>query len=126
MLTVVLDDADSVAHKAAAIIAEEARLAVAARGRFILAVSGGKTPWKMLRALANKEVPWEGVHVVQVDERLAPEGHPDRNLTHLHESMEHTPLNPQRIHAMPVEDKDLHAAVTSYAATLRQIGGLPP
>ena len=83
----VLDNADMVAQKAASIIAGEARKAVALRGRFIIAVSGGKTPWKMLRALADEDVPWEGMHILQVDERLAPEGHPDRNMTHLRESL---------------------------------------
>ena len=47
------DDADAVARAAAATIAADARAAVAARGRFIMAVSGGHTPWIMLRALAN-------------------------------------------------------------------------
>src|SRR5215813_7631876 len=79
----ILTDADAVARKAAEIIAAEARAAVAERGRFVMAVSGGHTPWQMLRALANEEVPWEGVRVVQVDERVAPAGDPDRNLTHL-------------------------------------------
>ena len=65
----VLNDADAVARKAAAIIAGEARQVVAARGRFVLAVSGGHTPWLMLRALANEDVPWNDVHVAQVDER---------------------------------------------------------
>ena len=75
-----------------------------ARGRFVMAVSGGHTPWQMLRALANEDVPWENVHVAQVDERVAPEGDPDRNLTHLRESLlEHAPLRPEQIHAMPVE-----------------------
>ena len=74
----VLVDADSVAREAAAMIAAEARAAVAERGRFVAAVSGGHTPWVMLRALAGEEVPWESVHVVQVDERVAPAGHPDR------------------------------------------------
>ena len=73
----ILADADSAAREAAAIIAGQARAAVAARGRFIMAVSGGRTPWLMLRALANEEVPWEGLYVVQVDERVAPAGHPD-------------------------------------------------
>ncbi len=69
-----------------------------------MAVSGGHTPWQMLRALANEDVPWEGVHVVQVDERVAPAGDPDRNLTHLRESLlEHAPLRPEQIYAMPVE-----------------------
>jgi len=122
----VLDDADAVADEAAAIIATDARIAVAARGRFIMAVSGGRTPWLMLRALADKEVPWDGVHVLQVDERVAPAGDPDRNLTHLRESLlERAPLRAEQIHPMPVESDDLHAAVSSYTATLREVAGSP-
>ena len=123
----ILTDADAVARKAAEIIAAEARAAVAARGRFIMAVSGGHTPWKMLRALANEKVPWENVHVVQVDERVAPAGDADRNLKHLCESLiEHSPLRPEQIYAMPVESADLDAAAKRYALTLRQIAGSPP
>ena len=100
----ILIDADAVARKAAEIIAAEARAAVNARGRFILAVSGGHTPWQMLRALATEDVPWNDVHVVQVDERVAPAGDPDRNLTHLRESLlEHAPVRREQIYAMPVE-----------------------
>lgn len=123
----VLADTDAVAQKAAAIIATEARVALAARGRFIMAVSGGHTPWQMLRALAGEAVPWEGVHVVQVDERVAPAGHPDRNLTHLRESLlESAPLRPEQIYAMPVEEQDLTAAAARYSLTLRDIAGAPP
>jgi 6-phosphogluconolactonase len=123
----VLDNADSVAQRAAAIIASEARAAAAARGRFLMAVSGGHTPWVMLRALVNEDVPWSAVHVVQVDERVAPAGHPDRNLTHLRESLlEHAPLLREQIHDMPVESPDLEAAAAQYAATLRRIAGAPP
>jgi len=119
-------DADAVANEAARIIAAEARAAVAARGRFIMAVSGGKTPWQMLRALANEEVPWKNVHVVQVDERIAPAGDPDRNLTHLRDSLlSHAPLPPEQIHAMPDEADDLEAAAAHYARTLQQIAGSP-
>jgi 6-phosphogluconolactonase len=104
MKTEVHADAEAAARRAAAILAAEALAATAARGRFVLAASGGHTPWLMLQALAGEEVPWERVHVVQVDERVAPEGHPERNLTHLRESLlEHAPLRPQQIHAMPVE-----------------------
>ncbi len=107
----VLADANSVALRAASLIAEEARVAVAARGRFVMAVSGGHTPWLMLGALAGEEVPWKAMHVVQVDERVAPPGDPDRNLTHLRESLlEHAPLRPEQIYAMPVESADLEAA----------------
>jgi 6-phosphogluconolactonase len=123
----VLSDADSVAREAAAIVATQAREAVAARGSFVVAVSGGHTPWQMLRALAGEEVPWPGVHVVQVDERLAPAGDPDRNLTHLRESLlAHAPLRPEQIHAMPVESSDLEKAAREYAALLEEIAGSPP
>jgi len=126
MIIEVLDDPDAVADEAAAIVATDARIAVAARGRFVMAVSGGRTPWLMLRALADMEVPWEGVQVLQVDERVAPAGDPDRNLTHLRESLlQRTPLRPEQIHAMPVESQDLDAAAASYAATLRQVAGSP-
>lgn len=123
----ILADAGAVAREAAKVIAAEARSAVASRGRFIVAVSGGQTPWQMLRALAGEDVPWHGVHVVQVDERIAPAGDPDRNLTHLRESLlEHAPLPPEQIHAMPVEEADLEAAARSYAGTLGKIAGAPP
>jgi len=123
----ILPDANGVARKAAEIIAAEARSAVAARGRFVMAVSGGHTPWQMLRALANEKVPWESVHVVQVDERVAPAGDADRNLSHLRESLlEHAPLRREQIHAMPVESPDLDAAAKHYAVTLQEIAGSPP
>jgi 6-phosphogluconolactonase len=123
----VLADTDAVAREAAGIIAAQARAAVAARGRYILAVSGGHTPWLMLRDLASEDVPWSAVHVAQVDERVAPAGHPDRNLTHLRESLlEHAPLRAEQVYAMPVEASDLEAAVSRYAQTLQGIAGSPP
>lgn len=121
-----LADADAVARAGAVLTAEEARAAVAARGRFLLALSGGHTPWRMLRALAAERVPWPGVHVIQVDERVAPDGDPDRNLTHLRESLlAHAPLRPEQIHAMPVGSPDLEAAGLRYAQTLSDIAGAP-
>ena len=119
-------DEDAVAKEAAATVAAEARAAIAARGSFVMAVSGGRTPWLMLRALANEDVPWEAVHIVQVDERVAPAGDPDRNLTHLLESLQELDsLSPDQIHAMPVEARDLDLAAAQYAAALNQIAGSP-
>ena len=90
-------------------------------------MSGGHTPWLMLRDLAGEDVPWNGVHVAQVDERVAPAGHPDRNLTHLRESLlEHAPSRAEQIYAMPVEASDLEAPASRYAQTLRGIAGSPP
>ena len=123
----VYSDADAVALEAAKLIAKAAQEAVGARGKFVMAVSGGKTPWIMLRDLAREDVPWKGVHVVQVDERVAPEGDPDRNLTHLRESLlEHAPLSSEQIHAMAVESGNLQAACEEYARTLETLAGSPP
>jgi 6-phosphogluconolactonase len=122
----VFDDSDSVARAAAGQIAVDARAAVIARRRFTLAVSGGHTPWIMLRYLANEDVPWADVHIFQVDERVAPNGDPDRNLTHLHESLlEHAPLRPEQIHAMQVEAADLEVAARQYEMDLQEIAGRP-
>jgi 6-phosphogluconolactonase len=123
----ILDDAEEVASRAAALVAEEARAAVAERGRFSFAVSGGSTPWKMLEALAGEDVPWAQLHLFQVDERIAPAGDPDRNLTHLEESLlAKAPLPKEQLHAMPVENADVEAAAQSYARELEALAGTPP
>jgi 6-phosphogluconolactonase len=123
----VFADVDTAAREAAAIIGAEARTAVAARGRFIVAVSGGHTPWLMLRILADEKLPWENIYIVQVDERLAPAGHHDRNLTHLRESLlAHAPVRPDHVYAMPVEMPHSDRAAGQYATTLAHIAGSPP
>jgi 6-phosphogluconolactonase len=123
----VLADPDAVAKRAAALVAEHARAAASRRGRFTFAVSGGHTPWVMLRELANEEVPWNEVHVVQVDERIAPADSDLRNYKHLRESLlSHVPLPPANLHAMPVEASDLPAAAAQYARTLESLAGSPP
>ena len=123
----VFPGADGAAREAARFVATQARHAVAERGRFSVAVSGGRTPGRMLRALAGENVPWEDVHLLQVDERVAPAGDADRNLTHLRESLlEETPAAAARVHAMPVDDEDLEGAAARYAATLEALAGSPP
>ncbi len=112
----VLPDAAPVAARAAAYLAECARGAVAERGRFTFALSGGHTPWAMLAALAEHELPWSETEIFQVDERVAPAGDPDRNLTHLRASL---PAQAEaQIRPMPVEDADLDAAAEHYAQLL--------
>jgi 6-phosphogluconolactonase len=123
----ILRDDEAAARRAAQVIAADARAAVADRGLFLMAVSGGKSPWIMLRDLANEDVPWKNVHVFQVDERVAPAGDPDRNLTHLKESLlALAPLPPGQIHAMPVEAPDLELASRDYARILETLAGSPP
>jgi 6-phosphogluconolactonase len=123
----IVADAGSAASEAARFIASEAKSAARDRGSFVMAVSGGHAPWLMLRALALEDLPWSAVRVVQVDERIAPAGDPDRNLTHLRESLlEHAPLPLGQIHPMPVESPDLQVACGQYARTLEMFAGSPP
>jgi len=112
---VIVPDGASLATKAARFVKERAGAAVADWGRFTFAVSGGKTPWAMITQLAREEVPWKVVEIFQVDERVAPDGDPDRNLTHLRQSLGTAPA---RVLAMPDEDPDLEEAASAYSELL--------
>ena len=127
MIREVLPSVAAVAARAAREIAGRARVAIADHGRFALALSGGSTPWLMLRELAQMDVPWGQVHLFQVDERVAPDGSTDRNLTHLRESLlSQVPIPAAQVHALPVNDADLDAACAQYAAALAAVAGAPP
>jgi 6-phosphogluconolactonase len=108
-------DAAAVAADGAGYVARLARSAVSERGRFTFAVSGGRTPWAMFAKLRDEDMPWAEVELFQVDERVAPDGDPDRNLTHLRESIGGTAA---KVHPMPVTNPDLAAAAVAYATVL--------
>ncbi|MGA9854733.1 MAG: 6-phosphogluconolactonase [Gammaproteobacteria bacterium] len=123
----VFADADATAQKAADFITRLAHQCVAERGRFLLAVSGGKTPAKMFEILAALNLPWSRMHIIQVDERIAPLGDMDRNLTSLQQHLlAHVPLTTQQVYPMPVEVRDLPAAAQEYTGVLQRLGGSPP
>ena len=119
-------DGAAIARAAARFVAECARRAVSERGRCLAAFSGGSSPRAMLGALVTEDIPWRSLHIFQVDERAAPHGHGDRNLTQLEEALlGTTPLASDQLHAMPVEDDDLEAAAERYAEELAEFGGSP-
>lgn len=111
---IVRPSAEEAARAAALLVAQAARAAIAERGRFELAVSGGRTPALMLAALGQLEVAWDHVVIHQVDERVAPGGDRARNLTSLVASL---PAR-ARVRPMPVEAEDLARAAGEYAAEL--------
>jgi len=127
MELVVLPDAEAVAQKAVQIIAELAQEKIRLTGKFLFAVSGGSTPWKVLRQLANTTLPWDAIELFQVDERIAPAGDTQRNLTQIMQNLlDHSALSLKQIHAMPVEQPDLESAAESYAQQLIKLCGNPP
>lgn len=112
----ILSDAAAVASRAARVVAEHAGSAVADRGAFTFAISGGHTPMAMFAELAREDFPWDRTTIYQVDERVAPAGDTDRNLTHQQESLPAVAFACMR--PMPVEDADLDAAAYLYSRLL--------
>ena len=109
---------DDVAAAAAMHIAERAGATVSRHGTFCVALSGGHTPWRMLERLVGLDVPWNGVHVFQTDEREAPDGDPDRNATRLVAIFGDSGLPDANLHLMPVAGGDLYRACKTYARTI--------
>ena len=111
----VFEGGDDLAVAAAGFVAERARAATASGGSFVLAVSGGRTPWVMFEHLVELDVPWDRTVVYQVDERCAPADDPDRNLAHLRAALGGVRAD---VRPMPVEAADPDAAGREYAAAL--------
>jgi len=112
----VFDDIEAVHRRGAEIIAESVKDAVGERGSCGLAVSGGRDPWPMFSQLEDLIEDWTKLSIYQVDERVAPPGSDERNLTHLIESLS---IGAQgSIKPMPVNDDDLEAAAARYAEQL--------
>ena len=112
----IVADVEAAALRGAELIALAAVAAIEARGAFSLAVSGGHAPWRMFELLGTHELDWDAIEVFQVDERIAPEGDDDRNLTHLLASL--PAAGAARVRPMPVDDPDLEAAAAGYAEQL--------
>jgi 6-phosphogluconolactonase len=64
----VFADAEAAATRGAELIAEAAESAIAQRGSFSVAVSGGQAPWRMFELLGDRGLDWPRVTVLQVDE----------------------------------------------------------
>ncbi|MGH2912305.1 MAG: 6-phosphogluconolactonase [Solirubrobacteraceae bacterium] len=109
-------DPTAVAVRAAEVIREHAHAAISEHNVFTFAFSGGRTPWAMFAELAHADFPWDRTDISQVDERVAPAGSEDRNLTHLRAVLPSEAF--ARVHPMPVEDPDLDAATARYEALL--------
>lgn len=123
----VVADRAAISERVAALVTGWATEAVAARGRAVLAFSGGSTPGPTLERLAGADLPWERIHVAQVDERVAPDGDPDRNWTMFGERLfAHAPIPEANRHPMPVTAADLDAAAAAYAVELATLAGDPP
>lgn len=122
MKTEIFPQAEQVAARAAAYLEQEIRDALTHQKSFSLAISGGRTPWEMLKILSKVNLPWQRINLFQVDERVAPDGHPDRNLTQLFQAIAGTAMVTQlRIFPMPVTAEDLDASAQEYTDVLNEV-----
>ena len=118
----IFPQAEQVAARAAAYLEQAIREALTHQKSFSLAISGGRTPWEMLKILSKADLPWQRINLFQVDERVAPDGHSDRNLTQLFQAIAGTPMVTQlRIFPMPVTAEDLDAAAKEYTEVLNEV-----
>jgi len=109
----VLPDPDAASRRAAEVVVAAGEDSIEARSEFMLALSGGKTPWAMIGLLGEMEgMPWEATRIFQVDERVAPPGDDARNLTHLVQmlSLDHQAT----LRPMPVTSRDLELSAAEY------------
>ena len=111
-----LPDPEAACVRAAELIAQAVRSTTDAGGEAAWAISGGRTAAPMLRRLGALDLTWSRIGTWQVDERIAPRGHPDRNRVLQEASLPHEAL--PGVRWMPVEDVDPDAAADRYAASL--------
>jgi 6-phosphogluconolactonase len=122
MKTEIFPQADDLAEAAAAYLAQQITTTLATKSTFSMAISGGRTPWEMLKILAKADLPWQRVNLFQVDERVAPDGHADRNLTQLFQAIAGTPMVTQlRIFPMPVLAADLEEGCREYTQVIHEV-----
>jgi 6-phosphogluconolactonase len=119
----IFDSTGAALRRGAELLAAALHAAVAQRGHATLALSGGRTPVPMFGELAAQPLPWTRIELFQVDERVAPRGHAERNATAIESAFAGTAVNP---HWMPVERQDLDAAALDYARELEAASGTPP
>ena len=123
----VLPTPEIAAERAAEWLRTEIGRASAQRGRCLVALSGGRTPWRMLRDLHRLRVHWHDLQVFQVDERVVAENDERRNARQIADLLvAPAMLRAAQFHAMPVERSDLEAGAEEYARLLSEHGGTPP
>jgi 6-phosphogluconolactonase len=123
----ILDSAAAVAERGATLLADWLGARVLGQGFATLAISGGRTPLQMFARLAEMPLSWERIAIYQVDERVAPPGHEERNSVQAGRSFGALLIREaQSFHWMPVEHTNLQAAAQDYAGALQALAGSPP
>ncbi len=111
------------AERAADLTAAELNSALRTKPRATLAVSGGRSPKAYFRELSSREVAWDRITILQVDERVVPEGSDQRNLTDQIASF--GDLDAHWL-PLPVSASEDPKALKAFVEDLRGDAGNPP
>jgi len=119
---VVPGDDVAAARWAARRVADLLAVTIEEHGRASLALSGGRSPWTMMEDLFGRDLPWTRVDILQVDERVAPDGDAQRNWTRIADLLAGSPASAAQAHPMRVGD-GAQAAVRDYLEVLGALRG---
>lgn len=125
----VFPDEDALGRAAAGLFLALSREAIASRGRFSTALSGGSTPRRLYELLGEKPyrdaVDWQRVHVFWVDERCVPGDHRESNFRSAFDTvLSLVPLPTENIHRIKGEAGPERAA-REYEDDIRTFFGAP-
>jgi len=124
----VFADPGALADATAQTIVREAAAAVAARGRFLVALAGGATPRETYARLAlpprSEAMPWPRTFVFFGDERCVPPQHPESNYRMAHEMLlGKVAIPPSQVFRLRGESDDPEAAAAEYGRALAEVFG---
>lgn len=127
---VVGKDREELTHNTLRLVVDAATKAIAQRGSFSIALSGGSTPKPLYELLAKGEpsrpawpFDWNRVHIFFGDERCVPPDHSESNFRMANDTLlSHVPIPPTNVHRMKGEI-DPNEAAKEYGQTLKHIFG---
>ncbi|GCF07063.1 6-phosphogluconolactonase [Dictyobacter arantiisoli] len=128
MDVVIFSDVAQLSEAAAEYIVRVAQESIAARGRFMLALSGGSTPRKLYAMLAEEpyrnQIDWSKVEFFWSDERCVPSDDAESNY-HLAQQVMLSKLQvaESQIHRVPADEADRDAASLAYAQEMQRAFG---
>ncbi|WP_448599217.1 6-phosphogluconolactonase [Thermoleptolyngbya sp.] len=123
----VLPDVAGIVKRALGLILERAEAAIAQRGTFSIALSGGSTPKPLYEAIAQQSLPWDKIQVFWGDERYVPPDHPDSNEGMARRAwLDKVPIPAANIHPMDTTPADPAAAADLHEQHLQHVFQLAP
>lgn len=126
---IICDDKEALYRDAATRFVDLSAEAIAARGRFMIALSGGSTPKALFELLASDDwrdrVDWANVHLFWGDERFVPADHPDSNFGMTRRALlDRVDIPAAHIHRIVTEEGSAEEVAATYERTLRETFGI--